>query len=162
MMDKNIKDIIKDLAPDNTSLLSKICEVISVNVEDKTCVLKPLDGSAEISHVFLTADENSSVFFEPTVKSLVCVVFITKTSGVVVSWSQLKQFNIKIQDSELLINSNGFMISRSGQTLKAVLNEFIDNVKNAMVLTSMGPAPMAEPSKLLFEETKTKLNNILS
>ena len=101
MMDKNIKDIIKDLAPDNTSLLSKICEVISVNVEDKTCVLKPLDGSAEISQVFLTADENSSVFFEPTVKSLVCVVFITKTSGVVVSWSQLKQFNIKYRFNKI-------------------------------------------------------------
>lgn len=162
MMDKNIKEIIKDLSGNNTTLLSKVCEVISVNTSDKTCVLKPLDGTAEIPHVFLCSDENTSVFFEPKVKSLVCVVFITKTSGVVVSWSELKQFNIKIEDSEFIINKDGFLISRSGQNLKDVLNEFIDNVKNAMVLTSMGPATIAEPTKLLFEQSKTKINQILS
>lgn len=161
-MNKSIKDIIKDLAPDSSALMSKICEVVSVDNQEKTCVLKPLDGSAEIPNVFLTADANSSVFFEPKSKSLVCVVFITKTSGVVVSWSELKQFNVKIQDSELIINADGFLISKSGQSLKDVLNEFIDNVKNAMVLTSMGPAPIAEPSKLILEQSKSKINQILT
>lgn len=43
-----MKELIQKLANNGDEIYAKICEVISVDVENQTADLKPLDGSAEI------------------------------------------------------------------------------------------------------------------
>ncbi len=161
-MAKELSQILKDLVKSSDEVYAKICEVVTVDLGQKTCVLKPIDGTAEITEVFLSADIDTGVFYEPVIKSLVCVVFITKTMGVVVSYSELKAFTVTVGNTEMIIDDSGLKLTRQGQSLKDVLNEFMDNVINGTVITSMGASPFTPPTITLLNQSKVKINQILN
>ena len=48
-----MKNIIQKLADTGDEIYAKICEVISVDTENKTADLQPLDGSSEIQDAYL-------------------------------------------------------------------------------------------------------------
>ena len=59
-----MKNIIQKLADTGDEIYAKICEVISVDAENKTADLQPLDGSSEIQDAYLQVAEYG-VFIEP-------------------------------------------------------------------------------------------------
>lgn len=160
-MAKELSQILKELVKSSDEVYAKICEVVSVDLGQKTCVLKPIDGTAEITEVFLSADIDTGVFYEPVVKSLVCVVFITKTMGVVVSYSELKAFTVTVGNTEMIIDDSGLKLTRQGQSLKDVLNELVDNISNAIIQVPDGVGVVNAASKQQIRMSKEKLNKIL-
>lgn len=134
-----MKKIIQQLAQTGDELYAKICEVISVDVEQKTADLKPLDGSAMIDDAYLMVDdENGGVFTEPKKGALVAVVFVSKEIAVVVGTSELKQFNIKIEQTQFQMDKDGFLLKKENETLKKLMNDLLEAIKNMKFTTNTG------------------------
>lgn len=132
-----MKELIQKLAHTGDEIYAKICEVISVDVENQTADLQPLDGSSEIVDVYLQVAENG-VFVEPKVGSLVCVVFITKELAVVVNHSEIRQFQIKVEDTEFKIDEDGFLLKKEEETLAKLMSDLLKEIQKMKFTTNTG------------------------
>ena len=132
-----MKNIIQKLADTGDEIYAKICEVISVDAENRTADLQPLDGSSEIQDAYLQVAENG-VFIEPKVGSLVCVVFVTKEIAVVVNHSELKQFQIKIEGVEFRISNEGFLFKKESETLAKLMSDLLQEIQKMKFTTNTG------------------------
>lgn len=112
----NLKQAIQQLAQTGDEKYAKICEVIRVNVDSKTADLQPLDSSSMIDDAYLQVDDNG-IFIEPNVGSLVACVFVTKEMAVVVNHSEIKQFQIQIENTEFQIDKDGFLLKKKTKPL---------------------------------------------
>lgn len=156
-----MKEIIQKLASNGDEIYAKICEVTSVDAENKTADLKPLDGSSEIFDAYLvTDDENGSLYLEPKTGSLVCVVFVTKVIAVVVSASELIQMRLKIGGVELTIDKDGFLLKKENETLKKLMSDFIQACRNMKFQTNSGVTIqlLTDPE---FAALETRFNQFL-
>lgn len=135
-----IKELIQKLAQTGDEIYAKICEVVSVDIEKKTADLKPLDGSSNINDAYLIVDdEQGGVYAEPSVGSLVCVVFVSKEIAVVVNTSELKEFRTKIEGVTFQMDKDGFLLKKENETLKALMVDLITEIKRMKFTTNMGP-----------------------
>jgi hypothetical protein len=135
-----MKEIIQKLASTGDEIYAKICEVTSVDQENKTADLKPLDGSSEIFDAYLvTDDEKGSLYLEPKTGSLVCAVFVTKEIAVVVSPSELVKLRLKIEGVELNIDKDGFLLKKENETLKKLMVDLLQEIQKMKFTTNAGP-----------------------
>jgi len=135
-----MKELIQKLASTGDEIYAKICEVTAVNETDKTADLKPLDGSSEISDAYLvTDDEKGSLYLEPKIGSLVCVVFVTKETAVVVNPSELVKFRLKISGVELKVDKDGFLLKKENETLKKLMVDLLQEIQKMKFTTNAGP-----------------------
>lgn len=156
-----MKEIIQKLASNGDEIYAKICEVISVDTDNKTADLKPLDGSSEIYDAYIvTDDENGSLYIEPKTGSLVCVVFVTKEIAVVVNASELIKFRLKISNVEMTIDKDGFLLKKENETLKKLMADFIKACRNMIFQTNSGITIelLNDPE---FQALETRFNNFL-
>lgn len=134
-----MKEIIQRLAKTGDEIYAKVCEVISVDVEEKTADLKPLDGSATIDDAYLMIDdEEGGVFVEPKVGSLVAVVFVNKEIAIVVGTSMIKQFRIQVEEVVFQIDKEGFLLKKENETLKILMNDLLEAIKEMKFTTNTG------------------------
>lgn len=134
-----MKKLIQKLAEKEEEVYAKICTVLAVNAEEKTADLQPLDGSAEVQDVYLIPDyTNGGMFLEPEIGSLVCIVFITKESGVLVNFSSLKNYHVKIKEVELHISEEGFLLRKQNETLKKLMSDLITEIRRMKFTTNTG------------------------
>lgn len=134
----NIKEALQKLVESGNELYAKIAEVTTVDVEAKTCDVKPIDGSSEIFDVFLNLDENSGQFREPVVGALICIVFITKETAVAVNYSELKQHNVKIKETEFTIDENGFLLKKADENLAKLMDDLLKEIQKMKFTTNTG------------------------
>lgn len=156
-----LKKIIQQLAQTGEEKYAKICEVMSVDAQNKTADLQPLDGTSPIYDAFLQVDENG-VFVEPKVGSLVACVFVSKEMAVVVNHSQIRQFQLKIQQTEFLIDEKGFLLKRNEINFKTLLNELLTELKTAVIQTPSGVGNFAPNHQTKFEQINQKINQLFS
>lgn len=150
-----MKELIQQLAQSGDEIYAKICEVISVDTENKTADLKPLDGSSQINDAYLMVDdEKGGVYSEPSVGSLVCVVFVSKEIAVVVNASELKEFRVKIEGTEFNMDKNGFLLKKENETLKQLMTDLIRAIKRMKFTTNNGPT-----IKLINQAEFTSIEN---
>lgn len=134
-----MKQIIQKLAKTGDELYAKVCEVISIDADNKTADLKPLDGSSMIDEAYIMTDgEHGGVFIEPEKGSLVTVIFINKENAVVVNTSVLKQFQVKIEGVEFQMDKEGFLLKKENETLKLLMNDFFEAIKKMKFTTNTG------------------------
>ncbi len=133
-----LKEIIQQLAGKGDEIYAKICEVVSVDIENQTADLKPLDGSSEILDVLIQVAENG-VFVEPKKGSLVACVFVSKELAIVVNYSEIKQFKIKVEGVEFQFDKNGFLLKKENETLKKLMADLIKAIKAMKFTTNQGP-----------------------
>lgn len=156
-----MKEIIQKLASNGDEIYAKICEVISVDADNKTADLKPLDGSSDIFDAYLvTDDENGSLYLEPKIGSLVCVVFVTKTIAVVVNPSELLKFRLKISGVEMQIDKDGFLLKKENETLKKLMGDLITACRNMVFQTNSG-ITIKLLTDMDFQQLETRFNNFL-
>ncbi len=132
-----MKDLIQKLAEKGDEIYAKICEVKSVDVESQTVDLQPLDGSAEILDALIQVAENG-VFVEPKIGSLVACVFVTKEIAVVVNYSEIKQFQIKIEGVEFQFDKEGFLLKKEGETLAKLMSDLLKEIQRMKFTTNTG------------------------
>ena len=134
----NIKETIQKLAESGNELYAKIVEVTAVDKDAKTCDVKPIDGSSEIFDVFLNLDETTGQFREPIIGALICIVFITKETAVAVNYSELKQHNVKIKDTEFTIDENGFLLRKADENLAKLMDDLLKEIRLMKFTTNTG------------------------
>lgn len=132
-----MKNFIQKLAETGDEIYAKICEVKSVDVENQTADLEPLDGSAEILDARLQVAENG-VFVEPKIGSLVACVFVTKEIAVVVNYSELKQFQIRIEGVEFQFDIEGFLLKKENETLAKLMSDLLKEIQRMKFTTNTG------------------------
>ncbi|GIZ15308.1 hypothetical protein [Capnocytophaga catalasegens] len=154
-----LKEAIQKLAQTGDERYAKICQVISVDTENKTADLQPLDGSSPIDDAYLQVDDKG-VFVEPKVGSLVACVFVTKEMAVIVNHSQIKQFSIKIEQTEFQIDKDGFLLKTNEINFKTLLNELLTELKNAIIQTPSGVGNFSLTNKSKFDELGNKVNQL--
>lgn len=134
----NIKEALQKLVESGNELYAKIAEVIAVDSEAKTCDVKPIDGTSEIVDVFLNLDETTGQFREPVIGALICVVFITKETAVAVNFSELKQHNVKIKETEFTIDENGFLLKKADESLAKLMDDLLKEILKMKFTTNTG------------------------
>ncbi len=166
-----MKEIIQKLAETGQEVYAKICEVTSVDPDNQTADLKPLDGSSDILDALLQVSDNG-VYVEPKVGSLVACVFVSKELAVVVNHSEVKQFGFKIENCNfnankdeiiLKVDKAKFRIDKGEITIK--VNDFsLVMVKDLMTLNgdSLGGLVKSEVVADDLKEIKKDLNNLKS
>ena len=154
-----MKNIIQKLADTGDEIYAKICEIISVDAENKTADLQPLDGSSEIQDAYLQVAENG-VFIEPKVGSLVACVFVTKEIAVVVNHSELKQFQIKIEGVEFRISNEGFLLKKESETLAKLMTDLLQEIQKMKFTTNTG-STIKLVNQLEFKAIEKRFNQLL-
>ena len=138
-----IKELIQKLAESGSELYAKIAEVTAVDVEAKTCDVKPIDGTSEIFDVFLNLDESTGQFREPVIGGLICIVFVTKETAVAVNYSELKQHNVKIKETELLINRSGIVLKNGKISVEITTTGILIEAANQPIQINSGNSYLA-------------------
>lgn len=157
-----MKELIQKLASTGDEVYAKICKVISVDSKNKTADLQPLDGSSEINDVYLIVDdEKGGMYAEPSVESLVCVVFISKEIAVVVNTSELKEFNVKIENCEFKIDKEGFLLKKENESLKKLMIDLLQEIQRMKFTTYAGGPTLNLINKPQFIEIERRFKAFL-
>ena len=155
-----IKELIQKLAESGNELNAKIAEVTAVDTDVKTCDVKPIDGTSEIFDVFLNLDETTGQFREPVVGALICIVFITKETAVAVNYSELKQYNVKIKETEFTIDENGFLLKKADENLAKLMDDLLKEILKMKFTTNTG-STITLVNSPEFTAIKNRFKNLL-
>lgn len=161
MSDKKLQDALRKLGLRSVDTFP--AKVVSVNKYEGSCVVN--DGELEYSDVALSAtvEDNAKRFFLfPKVGSFVLVSPVNEDLHrlYVEFFSEIEDFDLKIENTQLQINNDGFLLKKENETLKALMDDLIQAIRNMVFQTNSGIT-----IKLLtdaeFEVIKTRFNNFL-
>ena len=156
-----IKQLIQQLAYTGQELYAKVCKVTSVDEENQTADVMPLDGSSPIYDVYLVVDmEQGGFYLQPKVGSLVCVAFINKETAIVVGTSELEKVTCTLKGFSLKIENGKIQIKNEQADFKTLLNDLLKELKNAIIQTPSGPGNFAPNNVAKFEEINNKIEQL--
>lgn len=156
-----IKQLIQQLAYTGQELYAKVCKVTSVDEENQTADVEPLDGSSPIYNVYLVVDmEQGGFYLQPKVGSLVCVAFIGKETAIVVGSSALDKVECTSEGFSLKIEKGKIQIKNEQADFKTLLNNLLTELKSAIIQTPSGPGNFAPNNVAKFEEINNKINQL--
>ena len=156
-----IKQLIQQLAYTGQELYAKVCKVTSVDEENQTADVEPLDGSSPIYDVYLVVDmEQGGFYLQPKVGSLVCVAFIGKETAIVVGSSALDKVECTSEGFSLKIENGKIQIKNEQADFKTLLNDLLTEIKSAIIHTPSGPGNFAPQNVAKLEEINNKINQL--
>nr|DAT73606.1 MAG TPA: hypothetical protein [Caudoviricetes sp.] len=156
-----IKQLIQQLAYTGQELYAKVCKVTSVDEENQTADVEPLDGSSPIYDVYLVVNmEQGGFYLQPKVGSLVCVAFIGKETAIVVGSSALDKVECTSEGFSLKIENGKIQIKNEQANFKKLLNDLLTELKGAIIQTPSGPGNFAPQNVAKFEEINNKINQL--
>lgn len=156
-----IKQLIQQLAYTGQELYAKVCKVTSVDEENQTADVEPLDGSSPIYDVYLVVDmEQGGFYLQPKVGSLVCVAFIGKETAIVVGSSALDKVECTSEGFSLKIENGKIQIKNEQADFKTLLNDLLTELKSAIIQTPSGPGNLAPQNVAKLEEINNKINQL--
>ena len=135
-----MKELLQKLTETGDEIYAKICEVTSVDIENQTADLQPLDGSSQI---------------------LDACVFVTKETAVVVNHSEIKQFQIKIEKTEFKINAEGFLLKKENETLAKLMTDLLQEIQKMKFTTYAGGPTLTLLNKPKFIEIENRFKKFL-
>ena len=154
-----IKELIQQLANTGQELYAKVCTVTSVDEENQTADVEPLDGSSPIYDVYLVVNmEQGGFYLQPKVGSLVCVAFINKETAIVVGSSALDKVEFTSEGFSLKIENGKIQIKNEQTDFKSLLNDLLTELKSAIIQTPAGTGNFAPQNVAKFEEINNKIN----
>ena len=126
---KNVRELIRKMAGDGSEIYSIICEVKTVDISKRVCVVDPIDESPEIFGVRYSPTDGDSLglIMNPAIGSLVVVSFLDDHNAFV---SLMTEF-----DTIVVKNGDG--------DLKKILLDLIGMIKSATFPTPSGASSTA-------------------
>lgn len=150
-MSENLRDIIKELVKDNDSeIFSKVCKVLSVDEEQRTANLEPIDSTADLLNARLQAStgQAAGVAMIPKVGSMVIASFISPSKSWISGVDDPER--ILIDAPEVIINGgdkNGLIIYDQLRTElernKAILESILGVLRGASIPEPGNGSPSA-------------------
>lgn len=143
MTDRDILNKIIGEELGTCEMYSKVCEVISVDEDTRSCEVAPVDGTANVTNVRLQASLSQSVGMVsiPKVGSKVMVTFFNQSKGFVSLATEVDKVLLDCEEVTMNGGDNGGMVN-----IKTLVTEL--NKNNAMLnalLAVIGGAPIPEP-----------------
>lgn len=131
-----MKEIIEALIRENIPLTLDIGVVKKVSGD--TCHVESLTTEKDFFKCRLNAIEknvNEYLKFTPKVNSTVVFgIFKDTEKAIIISTSVIETFEYKVGDLVFKIDENGFVVKKANESLKSVLNDFIDEVNKIVVI----------------------------
>jgi len=130
-----IPELIKALAQSGDQIYSKVCKVISVDLDERSCEVEPLSGGANIPGCRLQAaiEQTSGFLLVPSVGSFIVVTWLNKNAAFVSMCSTLDeiQLNGDQYGGVIIYDKLKEQIDKNSQ--------FLDSIKQ--ILDSWTPVP---------------------
>lgn len=138
-IDKKLQDAFKNLVGRKVGTFP--AKVISINKDEGTCVVD--DGELEYASIALSAtvEENSKRFFlYPKVGSYVLVSPINEDIHrmYVEFFSEIEDFDLQIENSQLEIDKDGFLLKKENETLKKLMVDLLQEIQKMKFTTNTG------------------------
>lgn len=159
---------LKELGKEGEELYLKLCKVSAIDTAKRIMDCEPLDGSATILDVRLTASATEDTAdtdyycLYPRMGSIVGVGFLDSNEAILCLVSEIDKVEIRMGKSTLTIDANNYhlntdkielksdndmilraamfdMANNDGISVKSIINRFIDEVKKIVVVTGVSP-----------------------
>lgn len=156
-----IQQILQQLLLENHELYGKVCKVDAVN--GMSCDCSPVDGSAPINDVRITADfDNVNKWvLVPKVGSLVVVSFFNKDIGFVSLVNEVSEVLYK-NDNTVFRVDDKFLLAAGTENLLTIMQDLIQAMIDERHMTNVGPTISLTPDSVTrYETIKTRFNNLL-
>lgn len=160
----NLADILRKILADQEEIYSVVGKVVSIDTEERTCDVDPLNGDARLLGVRFQASPNgdSGWVIHPGLNSMVVVTFLNKNAGFVSLCSEIDKVEVGISSVSLEMDVDGFKIERNGVNLGDTLSSLIDQIKLLTVTCAAPGSPSTIPVNVAaFDAVKTQLNQVL-
>ena len=156
-----LQKAIQDLSKTGNELYAKVCRVIAIDIDAKTCDVKPVDDSAELFGLPWSADvEGDGELKQPKSGSNVLVVFLDKHNAQICNISELDKYFLKIGNVEFKIDGTGFMLKKENENLKKLMHDLLAEIKLMVFTTNNGPT-IRLINAAAFTELQTRFNDLL-
>ena len=134
---KNLRQYLNNLIKrfvDDENYYSKICTVLSVDDENRTCEVEPIDGTVEYDEARLQAEIAGSVgiYLKPKVGSFVVVDFSTRDLPIIVQTSDVDDIDI-VANTSIKVECNDVSFNggqNNGLVIVGKLVEKLNNLEN--------------------------------
>ncbi len=148
---KQIREAISKLAGKVGPVQSILATVVSVDVNEFTCVID--DGDNEIYDVRLrpVLNGNESMTLVPKVDSFVLAVRIEEDEEwMIVATDEIDKFRVKVGTLEFEMDGNKFLLKKGSENLKKMADDLFDamlaekHLTNTGVTINLTPASIAQ------------------
>lgn len=150
-MKRIIEQICKDLI-----VPSLLCKVTTVDKDNITCDVKPVNGAADLLDVRLRADDGNKdgQIIYPKIGSLVLIAPVDndRATYFVAMFSEVDEVCCIIDNTRLIAGKNGVTIARDKDGLKEALTDLTNEILKIY-------APMNKPA---IVKIQTRIKNILN
>lgn len=110
----NLRNIFEELSKQNQEIYSLVGEVTAIDTDAMSCDVQPLNGSAEIFGVRMSADPvHSGLHLIPIVGSRSIVTFLSKDVAFLSLVSDLDYYLVDIDDVSFRLDKDGTIIQVS-------------------------------------------------
>lgn len=104
----NVRDIFREIADPGAELYSVIGEITAIDQEEMTCDVQPLNGSAAIFGVRMSAaPDHSGLHIIPLVGSTCIVTFLSKDTAFLSMASDLDHVLIDVEGTAVKVYADG-------------------------------------------------------
>ena len=171
----NLGDLIKQLsAPgEEVEMYSAICKVNTVNSNDMTVDVSPIDGKADLLGVRLVTQSGSAIETIPSEGSFIAVTFLSSATAIVNSFGVVESqlFNAEdiieiksVKGGEILMDSL-LTIQTQNESLKSILSDLLNAIQSITVTyvnAAGAPTPTTTPlNSAAFSAIATRLDLLL-
>ena len=138
-----IRKITGDHKRDNITYVN--AEVISVSVDDRSCVCHAIDGHTEyqLPKVMLMAVSDDGLLLEPKVGSIVKILFSDNIEPCIIQYSEIDNVTI-ISNKKIKLNGDSYGgIGKTEEIAKKISNleTQVNNILNTLKTTTIPLAP---------------------
>ena len=129
-------------------------------VEGDTCTV---DDYEDIRLNAIIEETDSQFTVYPKVGSKVVIGRLKSTNSMfVIGVSEIEKVIIKIADLVFEMKDGKFAIKKGNISLNSILDKGFDQLNKAIIMTPSGPGKFSAADKAVFEDLKSKTNQLLS
>ena len=129
-------------------------------VEGDTCTV---DDYEDIRLNAIIEETDSQFTVYPKVGSKVVIGRLKNTNSMfVIGVSEIEKVIIKIADLVFEMKDGKFAIKKGNISLNSILDKGFDQLNKAIIMTPSGPGKFSAADKAVFEDLKSKTNQLLS
>lgn len=129
-------------------------------VEGDTCTV---DNYEDVRLNAIIEETDSQFTVYPKVGSKVVIGRLKSTNSMfVIGVSEIEKVIIKIADLVFEMKDGKFAIKKGNISLNSILDKGFDQLNKAIIMTPSGPGKFSAADKAVFEDLKSKTNQLLS
>ena len=148
-MSRDIREIFEEIVTnhiDRENFYSIIGTAVNVDSTARTCDLEPIEDEAPRAGIRLQSSIDGTTGFVliPKEGSFIVASFFDRTTGFVSLTTEIEKIHFEA----------------GGEDLKAILNDLIGEIKNAIIQTPSGPGTVSDATKALLDAVDTRINKL--